>query len=58
MATETAARTARDRVRAELTTEIKRIARVQLAEQGSAALSLRAVAREMGMVSSRLGKYR
>jgi AcrR family transcriptional regulator len=57
MATETAARTARDRVRAELTTEIKRIARVQLAEQGSAALSLRAVAREMGMVSSAVYRY-
>ena len=46
-----------DRVRAELTAEIKNIARRQLAEQGSAALSLRAVSRELGMVSSAVYRY-
>lgn len=53
----TPAVTARDRVRAELIVEIKQIARRQLAEQGSAALSLRAVARELGMVSSAVYRY-
>jgi len=53
----TKAATARDRVRAELTVEIKNIARRQLAEEGSAALSLRAVARELGMVSSAVYRY-
>jgi AcrR family transcriptional regulator len=52
-----APRTVRERVRAELTTEIKAIARRQLAEQGAAALSLRAVARELGMVSSAVYRY-
>ena len=56
--TETSApRTARQRVRAELTTEIKDIARRHLAESGADGLSLRAVAREMGMVSSALYRY-
>jgi AcrR family transcriptional regulator len=50
-------RTARARARAELTEEIKAVARRQLAEQGSAALSLRAVAREVGMVSSAVYRY-
>lgn len=50
-------RTARDRARAELTDEIKAVARRHLAEQGSAALSLRAVAREVGMVSSAVYRY-
>jgi len=53
----TPAMTARDRIRAELTEEIKRIARRHLAEHGSAALSLRAVARELGMVSSAVYRY-
>ena len=53
----TAAPTARDRARAELTDEIKAVARRHLAEQGSAALSLRAVAREVGMVSSAVYRY-
>ena len=48
----TTAPTARDRARAELTDEIKAVARRHLVERGSAALSLRAVAREVGMVSS------
>src|ERR1700680_208487 len=42
---------------AELTGEIKAVARRQLAEHGSAALSLRAVAREVGMVSSAVYRY-
>jgi len=50
-------RTARDRARAELTGEIKAVARRHLAEHGSAALSLRAVARELGMVSSAVYRY-
>jgi AcrR family transcriptional regulator len=49
--------TARARVRAELTREIKDVARRQLAESGAAALSLRAVARELGMVSSAVYRY-
>jgi AcrR family transcriptional regulator len=53
----TTAPTARDRARAELTGEIKAVARRQLAEHGSAALSLRAVAREVGMVSSAVYRY-
>jgi AcrR family transcriptional regulator len=53
----TASRTARDRARIELTEEIKTVARRHLAEQGSAALSLRAVAREVGMVSSAVYRY-
>lgn len=52
-----AIRTARDRARAELTQEIKDEARRQLAEVGANGLSLRAVARELGMVSSALYRY-
>jgi AcrR family transcriptional regulator len=50
-------RTARERARAELTGEIQAIARRQLAEVGAPALSLRAVARELGMVSSAVYRY-
>ncbi|WAL65313.1 TetR/AcrR family transcriptional regulator [Amycolatopsis cynarae] len=52
-----APRTARDRARAELTQEIKNEARRQLGEVGANGLSLRAVARELGMVSSALYRY-
>lgn len=52
-----AVRTARERARAELTTEITALARQHVAESGAAALSLRAVARELGMVSSALYRY-
>jgi AcrR family transcriptional regulator len=52
-----ASRTARARVRAELTREITEIARSHLATAGAAGLSLRAVAREMGMVSSAIYRY-
>jgi len=48
---------ARARVRAELTAEIKAVARAHLAEHGADGLSLRAVARDMGMVSSALYRY-
>ena len=51
------ARTARERARAELTREITEEARRQLAAVGADALSLRAVARELGMVSSALYRY-
>lgn len=49
--------TARARARAELTQEIKASARRQIAEVGASALSLRAVSRELGMVSSALYRY-
>jgi AcrR family transcriptional regulator len=52
-----ASRTARERVRAELTREITDVARSQLATEGAGGLSLRAVAREMGMVSSAIYRY-
>jgi AcrR family transcriptional regulator len=52
-----AGRTARERVRAELIREITEIARRQLATEGATGLSLRAVAREMGMVSSAIYRY-
>jgi AcrR family transcriptional regulator len=50
-------RTARERARAEVTGEIKRVARDHLAAHGPSALSLRAVAREVGMVSSAVYRY-
>ncbi|MDH2425041.1 TetR/AcrR family transcriptional regulator [Sphaerisporangium sp. TRM90804] len=52
-----AGRTARERVRAELIREIKDVARRHLAVDGAAGLSLRAVARELGMVSSAIYRY-
>ena len=52
-----AIQTARSRARAELTREIKEEARRQLADSGASGLSLRAVARELGMVSSALYRY-
>jgi AcrR family transcriptional regulator len=47
----------RARVRAALTREIVDTARRQLATDGAAALSLRAVARELGMASSAVYRY-
>ncbi len=47
----------RARVRAALTDEIKTIARRHLAERGAESLSLRAVARDQGMVSSAIYRY-
>jgi AcrR family transcriptional regulator len=52
-----APRTARARVRAQLTAEIVEVARAHLATSGAAQLSLRAVARELGMVSSAVYRY-
>jgi AcrR family transcriptional regulator len=52
-----AGRTARQRARAELTDEIKAAARRQLATEGAERLSLRAISRELGMVSSALYRY-
>ncbi|MFJ6214664.1 TetR/AcrR family transcriptional regulator [Streptomyces sp. NPDC092296] len=52
-----ATRTARQRAREELTHEITEEARRQLAAEGAQRLSLRAVARELGMVSSALYRY-
>ncbi|MFJ6718126.1 TetR/AcrR family transcriptional regulator [Streptomyces sp. NPDC091259] len=47
----------RERARIEVTAAIKDEARRQLAAEGAAKLSLRAVARELGMVSSALYRY-
>jgi AcrR family transcriptional regulator len=55
--TPSASRTARERARAELTREIKEEARRQLAASGAQGLSLRAVARALGMVSSAIYRY-
>ncbi len=49
--------TRRARQRAATTEEIKALARHQLAEQGPGALSLRAIARQMGTASSALYRY-
>ena len=57
MTTVSAPRTARDRARAELTSEIKAVGLRHLAEHGAAGLSLRAVARDLGMVSSAVYRY-
>ncbi|MEU2025880.1 TetR/AcrR family transcriptional regulator [Streptomyces sp. NPDC016469] len=52
-----AIRGARERARIEVTAAIKDEARKQLAAEGAAKLSLRAVARELGMASSALYRY-
>jgi AcrR family transcriptional regulator len=52
-----AARTLRERLRTEMAHEIKAAASRQLAEYGAAALSLRAVARELGLASSAVYRY-
>ncbi len=57
MSDASAPRTARERARAELTREIVDTARVHLAAEGAASLSLRAVARDLGMVSSAVYRY-
>ena len=51
------ARGIRERARAEITAEILAAARRQLATEGAPGLSLRAVAREVGMVSSAVYRY-
>lgn len=50
-------RTARQRAREQITAELLAAARRQLAAEGAAALSLRSVARELGMVSSAVYRY-
>jgi AcrR family transcriptional regulator len=50
-------RTARARARAEITGEILDEARRQLAVEGASGLSLRSIARELGMVSSAVYRY-
>jgi AcrR family transcriptional regulator len=50
-------RTARERARAEIMREILDTGRVHLAAGGAPALSLRAVARDLGMVSSAVYRY-
>ncbi len=47
----------RERARAELTGEIVRLARRQIEQEGAANLSLRAIARDLGMVSSAIYRY-
>jgi AcrR family transcriptional regulator len=47
----------RERARAATTAEIIRLAREQMTAEGAAALSLRAIARDMGMVSSGIYRY-
>src|SRR5689334_24313596 len=49
--------TPRDRARAQTMSEIVRIGRQHLATDGAAALSLRAVARDLGVVSSAIYRY-
>lgn len=49
--------TARERARIEITAEILAAARARLTEQGPGELSLRAVARDVGMVSSAIYRY-
>ncbi|MEM8705271.1 MAG: helix-turn-helix domain-containing protein, partial [Actinomycetota bacterium] len=55
--TEPAPKRARDIARAALIRDITDTARRHLAENGAAALSLRAVSRELGMVSSAIYRY-
>jgi AcrR family transcriptional regulator len=52
-----APRTARERARAEITSEILDAGRRYLSTQGAAGLSLRAIARELGMASSAVYRY-
>lgn len=53
----TVARTARERARQEITAEILTAARLRLQQAGPGELSLRAVARDVGMVSSAVYRY-
>jgi AcrR family transcriptional regulator len=52
-----APRTARERVKDEVTSEILTAARTHLAREGAAALSLRSIARDLGMAPSALYRY-
>ncbi|MFN8075878.1 MAG: TetR-like C-terminal domain-containing protein [Kineosporiaceae bacterium] len=55
--TQSVARGVRERARAEITRQIVETARAHLATDGAAGLSLRAVARDLGMVSSAVYRY-
>ena len=56
--TETATRlTRRERVRQATVMEIKAVARAQMAAEGTAGVTLRAIAREMGMTAPALYRY-
>ncbi|HUE06650.1 MAG TPA: TetR/AcrR family transcriptional regulator [Acidimicrobiales bacterium] len=57
MATSRTARSARERVREEMTAEILAVAREHLAKEGGAALSLRSVARDLELAPSALYRY-
>ena len=57
MPTSRTARTARERVREEMTAEILAAARAHLADEGAAALSLRSVARDLELAPSALYRY-
>jgi AcrR family transcriptional regulator len=57
LVTVSAPRTARERVREEMTGEILGVARRHLAREGAAALSLRSVARDLEMAPSALYRY-
>ena len=57
MADDTPPRGIRARARAELLSDVSRIARSHLAESGAGGLSVRAIARELGLVSSALYRY-
>lgn len=57
MATPRTARSARERVREEMTAEILAVARAHLAKEGAAALSLRSVARDLELAPSALYRY-
>ncbi len=50
-------RSARERARAEITAEILAAARQYLASEGAASLSVRAIARQLGMASSAVYRY-
>jgi len=52
-----APRTARERVREEITAEILAVAGAHVARDGAAALSLRSIARDLGMAPSALYRY-
>jgi AcrR family transcriptional regulator len=52
-----APRTARERVREEMTAEILAVARQHVGRAGAAALSLRSIARDLGMAPSALYRY-
>jgi AcrR family transcriptional regulator len=55
--TVSAPRTARERVREEMTAEILAVAREHVGREGAAALSLRSIARDLGMAPSALYRY-